>query len=153
MDNNNVVPSEYLDLQKKIIAVWCIWMKELLLGSQDVWDIINGDYVKLESDTALSQETSQNTRKKNLKTHHDLSSRWWFKFVDDSNFEKISKIQILRRFLKQVFHIKHDKIWRICEGVDQVNWEVIMNHYIKFSKKFLTFYLKILVKQSITCFL
>ncbi|TYK02785.1 UBN2 domain-containing protein [Cucumis melo var. makuwa] len=60
-----------------------------LLGSQDVWDIVNNGYEEPESDVALSQaqrEALQNTRKKDQKALTIIHQA-----IDDSNFEKISR--------------------------------------------------------------
>ena len=62
---------------------------KVLLGSQDVWDIVNNGYEEPESDTTLSQaqrEKLQNTKKRDQKTLTIIHQA-----IDDSNFEKISE--------------------------------------------------------------
>ncbi|KAA0041322.1 UBN2 domain-containing protein [Cucumis melo var. makuwa] len=82
-----------------------------LLGSQDVWDIVNNGYEGSESDVALSQaqrEALQNTRKKDQKALTIIHQA-----IDDSNFEKISRAttthqawKILKNTDKRVDRVK-----------------------------------------------
>ncbi|KAA0066128.1 copia protein [Cucumis melo var. makuwa] len=82
-----------------------------LLGSQDVWDIVNNGYEKPESDATLNQdqrEALQNTKKKDQKALTIIHQA-----IDDSNFEKISRAttahqawQILENMYKGVDRVK-----------------------------------------------
>ncbi|XP_038882436.1 uncharacterized protein LOC120073707 [Benincasa hispida] len=86
MANNNLVLFQVPRLMKENYRSCCIHM-EALLGSQDVWDIVNNGYEEPESDATLNQaqrEALQNTRKKNQKVLTIIHQA-----IDDPNFEKI----------------------------------------------------------------
>ena len=88
MANNNLVLFQAPRLTKENYSCWCIRMKAVL-GSQDVWDIVNNGYEEPESDTPLSQaqrENLQNTKKRDRKALTIIHQA-----IDDSNFEKISE--------------------------------------------------------------
>ena len=110
-----------------------------LLGSQNVWDIVNNGYEEPESDATLSQaqrETLQNTRKKDQKAFTIIHSN-----IDDSNFEKISGAttthqawQILENTYKEVDRVKKVRIQKLrvdCESLLMKEFESVSNYTSK----------------------
>ena len=96
---------------------------KVLLGSQDVWDIVNNGYEEPKSDTTLSQtqrESLQNTKKRDQKALTIIHQ-----VIDDSNFEKISGATTAHQtwnFLEKTYK-GVDRVKKICLQKLRGNYE------------------------------
>ena len=93
MANNNLVPFQVPRLTKENFSNWCICTKTLL-GSQDVWEIVDKGYTEPENEVSLNQTQRDalcNIRKKDQKALTIIHQA-----IDDGTFEKISGAAIAR---------------------------------------------------------
>ena len=89
-----MVPFQVPMLNKSNYDNWSIKMKALL-GSQDVWEIVEKGYVEPENDGGLSQaqkDSLRDSRKRDKKALYLI-----YQGLDDDAFEKISEAKMAKK--------------------------------------------------------
>ncbi|CAN1150585.1 hypothetical protein LINPERPRIM_LOCUS18126 [Linum perenne] len=84
---NEVFPYKYPQLSKENYDNWCIRMKALL-GSQDVWDMIETGYEEPENEGALTNTQKENLKRLRKKDQQALSIIHMC--LDETMFVKVS---------------------------------------------------------------
>ncbi|KAL5805356.1 hypothetical protein ACOSQ3_032156 [Xanthoceras sorbifolium] len=109
MANNYLVPFQVHCLTKDNFNNWCIHMKALL-GSQNVWEIVDKGYTELENEASLN--IGQNDALCNIRKKDQKALTIIHQAINDGTFEKISGASTTKQ------------AWQILEntfkGVEQV---------------------------------
>ncbi|XP_070020812.1 uncharacterized protein [Nicotiana sylvestris] len=114
MANNGPLSFQYPRLTKDNYEKWCLRMK-VILGSQDVWEIIDRGYAKPDNEEALPQnekEVLTKTRKKDqqaLTLIHQCLDTAMFEKVADATTSK-EAWEILQNSLQGVDKVKKVKL-------------------------------------------
>lgn len=109
---NGMIPYKYPQLTKENYDNWCIRMKALL-GSQDVWDMVEDGYDEPENEAELTVPQIQNLKKLKKKDQQALSLIHMC--LDDNMFVKISNAATAKEaweILKNSFKGK-DKVIKV----------------------------------------
>ncbi|XP_070046079.1 uncharacterized protein [Nicotiana tomentosiformis] len=87
MANNGPLSFQYPRLTKDIYEKWCLRMK-VILGSLDVWEIVDKGYAKLDNEEALLQNEKYVLAKTRKKDQQALTLI--HQCLDDAIFEKVA---------------------------------------------------------------
>ncbi|KAH0730437.1 hypothetical protein KY289_001625 [Solanum tuberosum] len=124
MENNSPLSFQYPHLTRKNNEKWCLRMK-VILGSQDVWDIVDKRYTKVVDEETLSSNEKEVLLKTRKKDQHALTLI--HQCLDDSMFDKVADAttskeawQILQNSLQEVDKVKKIKLLTL-----RVDFEVL----------------------------
>ncbi|XP_070033022.1 uncharacterized protein [Nicotiana tomentosiformis] len=124
MANNGMLSFQYPRLTKDNYEKWCLRMKAIL-GSQDVWKIVDRGYAKFDNEEALAQNEKDvlaKIRKKDQQAHtliHQCLDNAMFEKVADATTSK-EAWEILQNSLQGV-----DKVRKVKLQTLRVDFEVL----------------------------
>ncbi|XP_070016596.1 uncharacterized protein [Nicotiana sylvestris] len=107
MANNGPLSFQYPGLTKDNYEKWCLRLK-VILGSQDVWKIVDRGYAKPDNDEALPQNEKEVLAKTRKKDQQALTLI--HQCLDDAMFEIKEAWEILQNSLQGVDKVKKVKL-------------------------------------------